>query len=67
MALSPPREVATELPQKVEMDLICPLTDVQRTEYARICTEGLDRLGDDEMREEIRRLVVEELRELMRR
>jgi SNF2 family DNA or RNA helicase len=29
------------------MDLICPLTDVQRTEYARICTEGLDRLGDD--------------------
>ncbi len=40
-------EVAQELPQKVEMDLICPLTDVQRTEYARICTEGLDRLGDD--------------------
>ena len=40
-------EVATELPQKVEMDLICPLTDVQRTEYARICSEGLDRLGDD--------------------
>jgi superfamily II DNA or RNA helicase len=41
------REVAQELPQKVEMDLICPLTDVQRTEYARICTEGLERLGDD--------------------
>ena len=40
-------EVAKELPPKVEMDLICPLTDVQRTEYARICTEGLDRLGDD--------------------
>ncbi len=40
-------EVATELPQKVEMDLICPLTDVQRAEYARICSEGLDRLGDD--------------------
>ena len=40
-------EVARELPQKVEMDLICPLTDVQRTEYARICSEGLDRLGDD--------------------
>ena len=40
-------EVAKELPQKVEMDLICPLTDVQRTEYARICSEGLDRLGDD--------------------
>jgi superfamily II DNA or RNA helicase len=41
------REVATELPPKVEMDLICPLTDVQRAEYARICTEGLERLGDD--------------------
>jgi superfamily II DNA or RNA helicase len=41
------KEVAQELPPKVEMDLICPLTDVQRTEYARICTEGLERLGDD--------------------
>jgi SNF2 family DNA or RNA helicase len=41
------REVATELPPKVEMDLLCPLTDVQRTEYARICSEGLERLGDD--------------------
>ena len=40
-------EVAQELPPKVEMDLICPLTDVQRTEYARICSEGLERLGDD--------------------
>jgi superfamily II DNA or RNA helicase len=41
------KEVAQELPPKVEMDLICPLTDVQRAEYARICTEGLERLGDD--------------------
>ncbi|HXN34808.1 MAG TPA: DEAD/DEAH box helicase [Opitutaceae bacterium] len=41
------KEVAQELPQKVEMDLICPLTDVQRAEYARICSEGLERLGDD--------------------
>jgi len=40
-------EVAQELPPKVEMDLICPLTDLQRAEYARICSEGLDRLGDD--------------------
>jgi SNF2 family DNA or RNA helicase len=40
-------EVATELPQKVEMDLHCPMTDVQRAEYARICSEGLQRLGDD--------------------
>ncbi|WP_414663762.1 DEAD/DEAH box helicase [Horticoccus sp. 23ND18S-11] len=41
------KEVATELPPKLEMDLICPLTDVQRAEYARICSEGLERLGDD--------------------
>ncbi|HXQ80168.1 MAG TPA: DEAD/DEAH box helicase [Opitutaceae bacterium] len=41
------KEVAQELPPKVEMDLICPLTDVQRAEYARICSEGLERLGDD--------------------
>lgn len=40
-------EVAQELPQKVEMELISPLTDVQRAEYARICSEGLERLGDD--------------------
>ncbi|MBI5691576.1 MAG: DEAD/DEAH box helicase [Verrucomicrobia bacterium] len=40
-------EVAQELPPKLEMELICPLTDVQRTEYARICSEGLERLGDD--------------------
>jgi SNF2 family DNA or RNA helicase len=40
-------EVATELPPKVEMDLLCPLTDVQRAEYARICSEGLARLGED--------------------
>jgi len=41
------KEVAQELPPKVEMDLICPLTDVQRSAYANICTEGLARLGDD--------------------
>jgi SNF2 family DNA or RNA helicase len=40
-------EVAQELPPKVEMDLLCPMTDVQRTEYARICGEGVQRLGDD--------------------
>lgn len=40
-------EVATELPQKVEMDLHCPMTEVQRLEYAKICSEGLQRLGDD--------------------
>ncbi|MDD3180176.1 MAG: DEAD/DEAH box helicase [Opitutaceae bacterium] len=40
-------EVAKELPPKVQIDLHCPLTEVQRVEYARICTEGLARLGED--------------------
>jgi len=40
-------EVATELPRKVEMDLLCPLTDTQRAEYARLCSEGLAKLGED--------------------
>ncbi len=40
-------EVARELPPKVEMDLLCPLTELQRSEYARICAEGLERLGQD--------------------
>lgn len=41
------KAVAKELPPKVEMELLCPLTTVQRTEYARICAEGLEKLGDD--------------------
>lgn len=41
------KEVAKELPPKVEIELLCPLTDVQRAEYARTCSEGLERLGDD--------------------
>ncbi len=40
-------EVAKELPAKVVMDLRCPLTDEQRLEYAKICDEGLRRLGSD--------------------
>ena len=40
-------EVAKELPAKVVMDLRCPLTDRQRVEYAKICDEGLRRLGSD--------------------
>jgi len=39
-------EVATELPQKVEM--ICSAADRGAAhEYARICSEGLARLGED--------------------
>ncbi len=40
-------EVAKELPHKVETNLLCPLTDLQKQEYARICNEGLKRLGED--------------------
>jgi len=40
-------QVAKELPPKVEMDLLCPLSEVQRHEYAKVCREGLERLGDD--------------------
>jgi len=46
--------VATELPQKMEVTLAAPLSPRQREEYARICKEGLSRLGDnisDSMRE----------------
>lgn len=40
-------EVALELPEKVVMDLECPVTPVQAREYQRICEEGLARFGDD--------------------
>jgi superfamily II DNA or RNA helicase len=41
------REVAKELPNKVEMELACPLTDVQREEYSRLAREGVGALGQD--------------------
>lgn len=40
------QRVASELPPKIEMVLATPLTGRQRDEYARICREGLNRLGD---------------------
>ncbi len=41
------REVARELPNKVEMELACPLSDLQREEYARLAREGVGALGQD--------------------
>ncbi len=41
------REVAKELPNKIEMELACPLTDSQREEYARLAREGVGALGQD--------------------
>jgi len=41
------KEVATELPDKVELELNCPLTPYQQREYKRLTTEGIQRFGDD--------------------
>ncbi len=37
------KEVVRELPEKVEMDLLCPMTEVQRREYTRLSAEGVAR------------------------
>lgn len=39
--------VGNDLPPKVEMDLVCPITDVQRQLYERLLNEGSEALGDD--------------------
>lgn len=36
-------EVAGELPEKVELDLYCPLSEIQRAEYTRLLAEGVAR------------------------
>lgn len=41
------KEVAKELPDKIETDLLCPMTEVQRREYTRLTTEGIQNLGND--------------------
>ncbi|MDA0347016.1 MAG: DEAD/DEAH box helicase [Verrucomicrobia bacterium] len=41
------KEVAKELPDKVETDLLCPMTDVQKREYAKLTSEGIQELGND--------------------
>lgn len=33
-------EVAAELPEKVQVDLICPMTELQKSEYTRLLTEA---------------------------
>jgi len=40
-------KVGTDLPPKVEMDLICPITDLQRQVYEGLLNKGRDELGDD--------------------
>jgi superfamily II DNA or RNA helicase len=41
------KEVAKELPEKIQTDLLCPMTDVQRREYAKLTSEGIQELGND--------------------
>lgn len=40
-------QVVAELPPKVEMDLICPITDVQRQSYESLLARGREEMGDD--------------------
>ena len=40
-------KVGKDLPPKVEMDLICPVTDLQRQTYENLLNRGRDDLGDD--------------------
>ena len=40
-------KVGKDLPPKVEMDLICPVTDLQRQTYESLLNRGRDELGDD--------------------
>lgn len=40
-------DVAKELPEKVEMTLSCPLTEVQKSEYERLVAHGREAFGND--------------------
>lgn len=40
-------KVGKDLPPKVEMDLICPITNVQKQVYEKLLSRGKEELGDD--------------------
>jgi SNF2 family DNA or RNA helicase len=40
-------KVGKDLPPKVEMDLICPITELQRQTYEHLLERGREELGDD--------------------
>ncbi len=40
-------QVVGELPPKLEMDLICPISEVQRQNYQRLLEHGREEMGDD--------------------
>lgn len=39
--------VGEDLPPKVEMDLVCPITELQRQTYENLLNRGREELGDD--------------------
>jgi len=39
--------IGDDLPPKVEMDLVCPITEVQRQTYQQLLARGRSELGDD--------------------
>ena len=41
------KEVLKELPPKIEINLVCPMTDLQRTEYINYVENGISSLGED--------------------
>ncbi len=41
------RDVAKELLPKVEMELICPMSDLQQREYKRLSEQGIGKFGED--------------------
>lgn len=41
------KEVMKDLPPKMEMTLICPLTDIQHQQYLSITEQGISALGDN--------------------
>jgi len=42
-------KVGKDLPPKVEMDLICPITEMQRQVYEGLLNQGREQMGDDLM------------------
>lgn len=40
-------DVLSELPDKSEFECICPLTDIQKNQYAHLTKEGVKLLGED--------------------
>ena len=41
------KDVIKELPPKLEMNLICPLTDIQQQQYMNITEQGISALGEN--------------------